>query len=167
MDRNVEYWTAKRLIEEEMLITSPHGLETRVNLLVGQVPFYDSGGAIFRGVFGGLSMVADVGVVTGRDSLDLYTMVFYTPKGVRVWAETYDTDAFMDSLAYLGMRVNTEQKVIVGGVLNQEGIPELKMEYLRIDGPTERHEDRLLAKEYMIDEGKLVKVTRLRRLFRP
>ena len=138
----LQYWREKSLITEEELAIASDGLETRVDIEIGSRPMIESSDAIFTGVTGGAGLHFfffgfDVGFVRGRDSHELKTMTFYARSKVRVWAETNDRDGFMDSAAYLDLAARRGLKVQMGGRLAHppEGVPELKMEYLRINGP--------------------------------
>ena len=143
MVSELDHYRQLSTVTEDTLITMPHGIETLVEVVIEQSPLIDSGGAIFRGIYGGISVIADLGFVTGHDTRDLYTMTLYTHGGVRLWAETYDADEFMDSAAYLQFMVNRDP-ILIGGRLNQDGVTEFKMEYLMITGPNHKTEERVL-----------------------
>lgn len=150
-------WNAVPIITEDELAVGPDRLETRAKVKVGGRPMIESSGAIFHGVTAGYSLRVplighlDIGVVRGRDVDERKIMTFYTRGRVRVWAETYDSDAFMDSAAYVDLAVRHNLVVTLGGRLSHppEGVPELKMEYLVIEGPNGGSEERLLYAEPM------------------
>ncbi len=153
----LSHWQAKPILSEEELAGSQDGLETRAKVKIGGRPMIESSGAIFHGATAGYSFRIplighlDFGIVRGRDVDERKIMTLYTRGRVRVWAETYDSDAFMDSAAYLDLAVRHNLTVTLGGKLAHpvNGVPELKMEYLVIDGPNGGSEERLLYVEQM------------------
>jgi hypothetical protein len=143
--RDQAYWRRVELLDEDrLLLQGNDGIEARTEINVGSDLFIERGSALFLGI--------GTIIFGGKDIVELNRMTFYSRKRLRVWAESRDPDDFMDVAAYLSHCNRQNRSLEIGGVLSMIGVPEMRMEYVKVVGPGDSVEESILDKRWRLAE---------------